>query len=188
MVTVTSTGKNLRQPMLTYLHQTTDYQSAVDYAQALSFELNAELGQGSVVREKVEGRIDKDTNCPNRVSGTQYFEFHTKVDVTDQEEWQRLAEVTSQFKVPLLFNPDSKTPRPVTTYRHYDTNLSEAETLQQKLEQALIDAKFKLLGTTAEYSLYDTNLHTDQGWMFVDDPKVMKAEYAKADLVAPVGF
>jgi len=194
-VTVTSTGSNLRQPMITFITKESSFEDAVSVcnqmAQILERNISTLDDSFVVVRQQVAGTsINSDPCCPKAVIGTQYYEFHTNLDIINEEEWVRLAKFLIPYSIPLLYNPDSNNHHPVTTYRHYDTYWTDALKKQKELEKNLEDEKFIITRTDYKYSLYDTNLLTDKGWMFLDDPKKFKTvhEYTSEDLKPPKSF
>lgn len=168
MTTVTSVGVNLRQPMLTFLIRRETFNQAVEVMNNVSEKLQNNF---TIVRQKVEGN-HSDKNIPSSVSGTEYYEFHTKIlNVTDNQSWEKLARLCLPLRVPLLYNSNSNKIRPVTTLRCYDMTLLQAIEEQNNLENLLRYNGFILDTTDKEYSLFDNNLYTDKGWMFETDPK-----------------
>jgi hypothetical protein len=147
----------------------------------------------AITRQKVEGVANEkpyDPSMPLFISGTQYYEFHTKVNIVSNSEWERLAKLLSEYSIPLLYNPNSNMIRPVTTERYYDTNWETATKKHMKIKEILVDNNFEILNDSWEYSMYDTNLYTDKGWMFENDPKIFfkKSEYAPEAFQPPSSF
>jgi len=186
MTTVTSTGQFTRQPMFTCMVKCATYDESIDKMKLISKKIQEKC---SVVREKVEGS-HVDSNLPIQVENLQYYEFHTKVlNVLNNDSWTKLAKLCLPFGVGLLYNSDSKLQRPVTTLRCYDTSYQEALQLNNKLNKELLDNGFTLDTTHCEYSLYDTNVYTDSGWMFDSNPKeFITNSNDPLKYTAPAGF
>jgi len=165
-------GEFPEQPMLTYLlHGACE--EAIDHAQAVA-ELMRKSANLNVLRVKVETMAHSGQAA--RVDGDRYFEFRWKVPILDFKQWRQVDSVCARCGAALFFNPFSKKPsimQPVVTLRRYDTSLSEAEKALQQLLVDLAVAGFKVKDSTIqhEYSLLDTNVGMDRGWLFAKNPK-----------------
>lgn len=195
MTTVYSSGSHLRQPMLTFRVQKNKFDDAVKLCNNITLLLENNLGKNIVIRQKVEGltntnAIPYDPSMPITISGTQYYEFHTKINLTTKSEWIRLAILLSEYSIALLYNEQSKMICPVTTERYYDTDWKTTLKKHIKIKEILIKNNFEIINDTGEYSLYDTNLYTDKGWLFIDNPKKLLStfEFSKESYDPPFGF
>lgn len=158
------------QPMLTYWYSG-QQEDAVHLANKTAADMNA-FGM-NVARVKVEASISGSV-VPAEATGCHYFEFHFKVNVPTNEDWNRLAEICATHGAHLFYNPYSKTGTmvPVVTLRRYDTAKRQALVDVETLVQSLDLVGFEIIGgMEREYSVVDSNVHLDKGWLFEDDPK-----------------
>ena len=126
-----------------------------------------------VVRVKVEAMmhnkgvpVDPVSQCPEG----SYFEFHLKIPVTDLQEWNRLADICKEKNAHISFNAFKKETIPLVTLRlpgHIGSK--KAIELKDELMEWLKSNGFHSnSGIQCEYSVYDTNMGLDKGWL----PKV----------------
>lgn len=169
MATVTSTGVNPRQPMISGFVNC-DQQSAVDIGHSVE-DFLVTLGF-DVTRVKIEQLIT--FNTPETkymsVSGDDYFEAHIKVGqvVPDAQEYKTLAMLCLNHGVQLLFNPYSIKIAPVTTMRLYDSDIAQFSSKHQEFINDLESHNFEIRKQHIERGVYDTNPFTDKGWLFAD--------------------
>jgi hypothetical protein len=163
-------GKYPRQPMLT-AHFSGTQEEALAKVGLLQRYL--ESNQLRVLRVKVEAMahndgVDKDTT-PGR-----YFEFHFKVPIVTNTQWNQVDTVCKRFGAHLFFNPYSRTGRmqPVVTLRRYTSTYAEAEKDLNQLLGALADAGYpEPAGIEREYSIMDSNVYLDEDWIFRQTPE-----------------
>jgi len=110
---------------------------------------------------------------PENCEDIHYFEFHFKVETKTNEQWNLVSEICAKYGSHLFFNPYSKTGTmlPVVTLRRYDVSKSSAKEELEKLQKELKDAGFELSSTEQEYSIWDSRVEMDRGWLFVDNPR-----------------
>ena len=166
-------GKHPRQPMLTSMFRGTE-EEAVTMARSLETEMTTE---GMVVtRVKVEA-MASNAGVPNsttqNVPSCRYFEFHFKVHISSSAEWNRLNQACVPHGAHLFFNPYSQTGRmqPVVTLRRYVSSFEEALSSLDQLISSTTTAGFPSPdGVEREYSILDTNVGLDEGWLFRERP------------------
>lgn len=97
-----------------------------------------------------------------------YFEFHFKIPITSAE-WIKLQNVCMPHGAHLFFNPYSQTGRmqPVVTLRRYVPSLDDAIVSLDRLLEVITKEGFPYPdGIEREYSILDTNVYLDDGWLF----------------------
>jgi len=166
-------GNYPNQPMLTFwVHGT----SAIAVSEAITVALLMEAKSIPVMRLKVEAMATAEeiSQLPARVSAN-YFEFHFKIAIKTKEEWDKLRVTCLPFGVPLFFNPYSKSNghmQPVITLRRYDVDFKTADNDNNELIKAIVKAGFATPEKIQkEYSIVDTNVYYDEGWLFQTHPK-----------------
>jgi hypothetical protein len=171
MATLTSTGEYPRQPMVSGFTSTDDRQVAVSLALGVAgylFDNNIH-----VVRVKVEKLITLDPDAVDEeysnVTGDNYYEAHIKIgkSIPDPSTYASLARICLKYGAQLLFNPYSPKMAPVTTMRMYDTDLCTFKVQHEALVADLEVADFLLIKQHIEYGVYDSNVYTDEGWLFM---------------------
>jgi len=110
------------------------------------------------------------------IKGTQnYFEFHFKVPVTCNAEWDAVRDLCLPFGAHLFFNSYSKGfgyMQPVVTLRRYDVDYKTAEADCQDLIKAVVAKGFEEPEKVHhEFSVLDTDVHYDENWLFTGDPR-----------------
>lgn len=170
---VTKYGLHPEQAMLTYWCR----MSEGDVVDLTSKVVEHLLPLGlEVIRTKIEATTD---SIPPVASGDHYYEYHFKVEVPSPAEWQRLAEACAPFGAHLFFNAFSKSPGviPVITLRHYDCTRKESTAKLNELMVALGHHGFHAAGETQrEYSVLDSKVELDEGWLFEGTPKNILTE------------
>ena len=169
MATLTSTGVSKRQPMVSGFMSTDDKQVAINMANSVASYLSKIMI--AVTRIKVEQLITLDataTQCAT-ATGEQYYEAHIKIGqiIPDSITYESLAMICLKYGVQLLFNPYSHKLAPVTTMRMYDTDLFSFKEKHTAFMEELREADFVLLKQHLEYGVYDSNVYTDSGWLFL---------------------
>ena len=162
-------GKYPRQPMLTAMFNGNE-EEAVAMARSLAVEM-CSAGM-TVTRVKVEA-MASNIGVPTQDASCRYFEFHFKVPIASSTEWKRLNDACVPHGAHLFFNPYSQTGRmqPVVTLRRYVSSLEEA---LKSLEQLIVSITQKGFpapdGIEREYSVLDSNVYLDEGWLFKGQP------------------
>jgi len=129
-----------------------------------------------VLRTKIES-MAHNKGVPDVAEGSHYVEFHFKVDVSNSSEWQEVANVCARRGAHLFFNPYSRTGtmRPVVTLRRYNVEIKNAEKeamdLAKELTRSRIKDQEKEIQMEREYSVFDSNVYLDEGWLFEYDVK-----------------
>nr|QYA18396.1 hypothetical protein KOM_12_126 [Clandestinovirus] len=158
------------QPMLTYWYNGQD-EDACDLATKTGIKME-QFGM-RVNRVKVEAAFSGST-VPDYADGEHYFEFHFKVAVATNAEWNKLANMCALKGAHLSFNLYSKSGNmvPIVTIRLYHTTKQDALTNLQSLVNAIKEDGFTLIGgVEREYSVMDSNVFLDQGWLFKENTK-----------------
>ena len=167
MATITTTGINPRQPMITYIVTNETDESVKNITDTIKsimvqppFELN-------VVRFKIEQLLSGD-HPELKVTGDEYFESHVKIGKTlpNDDEYRKMATICLKYGVQLVVNPYSKVIAPVTTFRKYDATYTEFINLHESLVNDLTNCGYELFKIHLEMGILDTNVHTDEGWLF----------------------
>lgn len=163
-------GQHPVQPMLTYWYVGLESDATL---LAMSMSTNMTAFGMTVKRVKVEASLSGH-QVPEEATGCHYFEFHFKVDTPDNNSWNRLANVCAKFAAHLFYNPYSKTGTmmPVVTLRRYSTSKQAAVGELDELMKTIKSEGFQIVvGTEREYSVLDTNVHLDDGWLFTGEPE-----------------
>ncbi len=169
-------GYHPNQPMLTFWISNTNSNQVVKKTLEVVGKME-EYGL-SVLRLKVEAMAkDVPEMNLNEYSGTNYFEFHFKVDTKSKQEWDKLNKICLPFGAHLFFNPFSKLKSrmiPVVTLRRYDMDFKSANDECNKLIKKIEDEQFTVIEgkVQRELSIIDTNVFYDQGWLFKEDPRI----------------
>jgi hypothetical protein len=161
------------QPMLTFWMKGNS-QTVVD-----EVKIVADVMQNSgmiVGRLKVEAMAHNvNIQALELKDSNNYFEFHFKVNIKNIDEWNIIRDVCLPYGSHLFFNPYSKSPgymQPVVTLRRYSNNFAEATADLSKLTDAIISSHFPAPEKIqSEFSIIDSNVFYDQGWLFKEDPK-----------------
>lgn len=173
MATITTTGVSQRQPMITCKIFNVDNRKAIDVS--LTIKSVIEKYKITVVRTKVEmmiGQVNSDTLSLS-VENDNYFESHIKIgkEIPSPEEYYKLADICLKYGTQLLINPDSDVIAPVTTFRSYDTSFANFLKDHNKMYQELETNGYLVFKVHLELGIYDTNVNTDQNWLFKDNYK-----------------
>lgn len=166
-------GKHPCQPMLTFYVSGSD-QDAISLAKKMS--ANMEAYGMTILRLKVEAMAhNKYVQSLYRSKKDNYFEFHFKISITNLQEWNQIRDICLKYGAHLFFNPYSKkgTMYPVVTLRRYDVDLASAE---QECDDLIKEIKAQgfddpINGVQREYSILDTNVYLDEGWLFNGNPR-----------------
>ena len=170
--TRTAAGVACFQPMITGTLCAPGDEGARQIVALVSARLEVMRRAGIIMRTKIERLTSP---APKRVTGDDYFEYHMKithhsgVKITTRSAWEALAELCFRHRVPLLFNPYSLTPAPVTTMRLYDMTHEEARNLHEALKGDLQCQGYTIMRTHAELGILDTNPGLDEGWLYTTD-------------------
>jgi len=132
-----------------------------------------------ITRAKIEAMFSN-TGVPQSnqealcLSPENYFEFHLKVAV-EEKSLKQLQEICSQYSAHLSKNAfkllsDGKTLHFVTQ-RIWTTGAIDAFHTFSKLKEFIEENGFITMGLMREYSLYDSNIKLDSGW--IDKPAVV---------------
>lgn len=157
------------QPMSASYHR-----GALAEVQLEVFELARRIaGAGfDVSRVKIEAtggnRELPDTDADAAARPELYFEFHVKVSLPADADHAALAELCASHDAHL-----SRNARRVTegrrvhfvTQRAYGLGRANATDRFHALHRALKDAGYELSHVLVEYTVYDSNVHVDHGWL-----------------------
>jgi hypothetical protein len=167
---VTSYGKHLIQPMITGWFKGDEHE-AIKQASSISQQM-IEYGMHPL-RIKVEAMAHSE-GIPDSDFGDHYFEFHFKIQIKGSSDWLSLAKDCATHGAHLFFNPYSQTGQfvPVITLRVYDEPCVEGEQRLDRLILYLNEKQYKIEGgIEREYSVLDTNVMLDDGWLFDTNPR-----------------
>jgi hypothetical protein len=164
------------QPMLTMFFAGTDKSSV---AEAQNLLLQMEAKKMKVMRVKVESMANN-PGVPVSCSGKHYYEFHFKIfnkhkKETTEKTWKTIEQACVKHGVHLFFNPFTARQEqmvPVGTLRKYNTTYKQATI---DLDKLFVDlgTNVELESLEYEYSVLDSNVHLDKGWMFEKEPHVI---------------
>lgn len=161
-------GDHPVQPMLTFFTTGT-----VDGVTKLVQEIEHDMEKHGlpVLRTKIEAMVHNEGVPPSLpdAEGTNYYEFHFKVDITGIADWNRLVKIITPYGAHLFFNPYSKTLTPIVTIRRY-TSLEDLEGTYADLHYLITEAGFTVSDPEREYSVYDSNVDLDRNWLFRESP------------------
>jgi len=166
-VAVTAYGNHPEQPMLTFW-----YRGDEVFETCAKVEGILKAKGLTTLRRKIEG-VGSDAT-PDVAEGDHYFEYHFKVPVEGEAEWERLAGVCAPHGAHLFFNAFSRSgvKVPVITLRHYDCTRVDSLAKLDLLVAAISEAGFApAKEVEREYSVVDTNVELDSGWLFDRWPK-----------------
>ena len=121
-----------------------------------------------IIRTKIES-MAHNKGVPEKCKDSNYFEFHFKVEISNTNEWNDIANLIIPFGGHLFYNPYNKTLNPIITIRRY-TSLNDLETIYSKIKSLLERHNYKLTAPEKEYSVYDSNVNLDKNWLFDDKP------------------
>ena len=121
-----------------------------------------------VIRTKIESMANN-KGVPDQCKGSNYFEFHFKIDLKDTKEWNKLVEIITPYGGHLFYNPYSKTLNPIVTIRRY-SSLTDLEETYSKLNSVLNSFGLNTHSLEKEYSVFDSNVNLDKNWLFSQDP------------------
>ncbi len=98
-----------------------------------------------------------------------YFEFHIKLSLTPNTNYSTLGEVCNRFEARLSRNAfkqfaEGHAERFVTL-RTYGVGRQSAFARLEELESALLSAGFVVVNRQREYSLFDSHVELDTGWL-----------------------
>ena len=130
-----------------------------------------------VKRVKIEAMLNNEST-PDSCQGTHYYEFHFKVRaksgdrVISPQDWNRVAKICAPHGVHLFNNSYSRSTCwiPVVTLRRYECTVKKALEDLAKLREDLAKEGYVCSDPEKEYSVMDTNVYLDQGWMFEKEP------------------
>jgi len=117
-----------------------------------------------VVRVKVEAALDNE-GLP---TADGYHEFHVKVRVPDPAALDALAALAASHGGRLSRNDrrrDDAGAQRFVTLRVYRSDRAAAEARLDALLAALAGAGFEIAGTAREYTIYDSRIELDAGWL-----------------------
>lgn len=169
--TQTTTGVACYQPMITSVICAANWDDAL----AIHKDMESDVAD-LIMRSKLEGLSLSEQPC---VTGDEYYEFHVKVThspdgspIDTARDWAILAGIClRRWGVPLLYNPCSDRPEPVTTMRLYDMTNEHALHRATDMVHELGLLGYKMDRMHTGYSKYDDNSDTDLNWLWVDDHK-----------------
>lgn len=188
MATITSTGINKRQPMITFCITNQTEKDAINIANKVQeIMANDKIGL-NVVRVKVEQLLSGD-NSELDVMGENYFESHVKIGkcIPDKDIYRDIATTCLKYGTQLLINPYSNVIAPVTTFRKYNISYNEFITLHDELCNELTNKGFSIYKIHIEKGIMDTNVYTDREWLFHgNDFKTSITEINEERVTCPV--
>jgi inosine/xanthosine triphosphate pyrophosphatase family protein len=108
-------------------------------------------------------------------SSENYFEFHIKLLLPPGTEIKNLQALCAQFNAKLSNNTlkvlDSGLSQRFVTLRRYGGGKSSAEQQFQQCIVALQESGYNIASKMREYSVYDTNISLDSGWIDKTSPR-----------------
>lgn len=151
-------GAHRSQPM-TSSHHTGAFDSVRAEIEALRARLVA-VGF-EVTRMKIEAEVTNE-GVPHDAPGPAgtYFEFHARVSVDDDVDALRARCLASGAH---LSNNAVERGARFVTMRVYEAGFAEARTRFERLLAMLAD--YPVTGTKAEYTIYDSRVELDAGWL-----------------------
>jgi hypothetical protein len=155
-------GAHRAQPMTASYHRG-ELADVVVEIEALYAKLVAR--DFTVVRVKLEALASNDGVPVADEPGDGYFEFHVKMRVPEGEI-PRLASIAAQHDARLSRNDrrrDADGVQRFVTLRCYHVGRASAEAKLDALVAAL--AGFTVAGTAREYTVYDSRIELDAGWL-----------------------
>jgi len=167
MATVTTTGISKRQPMITFNVINKSESTVKNITKNVTYIMAHKPFNFNIVRVKIE-RLLSGNNHNLQVTDNMYFESHIKIGkyIPSPSDYKKLAQICLKYGVQLLLNPDSRIIAPVTTLRKYDTTYNDFINLHNQLVNELLDNKFETYKTHIEMGIFDSNVYTDEGWLF----------------------
>ncbi len=126
-----------------------------------------------VIRVKIEALITNIsvpiTNEEAQKFPNNYFEFHVLVELSSQEEMERLKRICEKHQAHLSQNAFKKSLNGLNqhfvTMRLYQTGRKMAKTQFLLLLNELRKENFRLSNQLQEYIVYDNNISLDAGWI-----------------------
>lgn len=124
-----------------------------------------------VTRIKIESMMHNEgvpTEENAECTDENYFEFHLKVEVTDKSEWNQLAVVCREKGAHLSFNAFKKETIPLITLR-IPGSCGMKKAVDSKdvlMDHIKIKGFFSNSAIQSEFSIYDTNIALDNGWLY----------------------
>ena len=160
-------GAHPTQPM-TSTHHTGDVPSVLAEVRALEQRIAA--AGFAVARVKIEADVTNEgipVDAPG-APGT-YFEFHAKLHVA--KDLDRLRELCIAHRAHLSRNELSPKQGEIApgarfvTLRVYEAGRDRATAVFANLVEALVDAGYPVAATKAEFTLHDSRVELDAGWL-----------------------
>ena len=151
-------GAHRAQPM-TASHHRGELAAVIGEVEALHARIVA--AGFTIVRTKLEALASNEGVPPPDDSG--YFEFHVKVRV-DPDRLDELARIAHAGGGRLSRN-DRRTSQRFVTMRVYRATRAAAEAQLDAMLAALDAAGFDHAGIAREYTLYDSRIELDAGWL-----------------------
>lgn len=164
-------GKTPNQPMTGSYHRGTVQHAAEEVAATTRRLRSAGFPITRVKLEAVatnDGVPDTDSEAAAFPPGC-YFEFHVKLGLDADADLDLLRSVCERFRAKLSRNAfkqsaDGRSERFVTL-RLYQVGRQTAFARLAELEAALTDAGFAVVNRQREYSLFDSHVGLDAGWL-----------------------
>lgn len=135
-----------------------------------------------VIRTKIEAMAHNE-GVPNECPEHHYFEFHFKVDIKNTTDWNKLVELITPIGGHLFYNPYNKTLKPIVTIRRY-TSLADLENIYKNTVDLLKTHGLESDSLEREYSVFDSNVHLDENWLFTGRPQNFITDISREMLFA----
>ncbi len=162
-------GSHPVQPMLTFcISSLADPNRIADDVYSIWNDMK--LAEMTVGRVKVEASAHNDgvlTSTPPPES--HYFEFHAKVPIAKTDDWNTIAKICIKHGSHLFFNSYKTAMIPILTLRRY-ASLTTLESDFAQLQDELAGAGFPINSIEKEYSVLDTDVSYDEGWLYTGHP------------------
>ena len=167
ILAISAYGDNPIQPMLSKFKNGSSSQ-VIKRAKEMVETMREDYGI-LPVRVKVEAMIHNKgvPEGENSCNNDNYFEFHLKIIVNHSNEWNRLANICSEKGAHLSFNAFKKETEPLVTLR-LPGQIGSIRALQIKDELMVHLKKHGFHSNSSiqsEYSVYDSNIQLDSGWL-----------------------
>jgi len=127
----------------------------------------------NVMRLKLESMANN-KGVPAATTDDDYFEFHFDIPIPQSSvaaNWNTLVEILTPFGCHLSHNLNKSEITPIATIRHYGT-LEDIQKHYEKIEEVLRARQYQCIKLQREYSVFDSFVGLDRGWVYDNDPRV----------------
>lgn len=127
----------------------------------------------NVLRLKLESAANNQ-GVPAATTDDDYFEFHFDIPIMQDQianEWNNLVIILTPFGCHLSHNLNKHEIIPIATLRHYGS-LVDIQNQFEEIKKVLHANQYEYIKLQREYSVFDSCVGLDKGWVYVDDPRV----------------